>query len=679
MHVARQTTARTEDTRAADAPAVAWHLVERLKELNCLYDIADLEQRPGIPLEEVIQGIVDLLPPAMQFPEIAGARATLGNREYASAGFRETAWKMGRDITVSGQAAGRLEVCYLPDRPRGGGEAFLEGPFTEGPFLKGEQRLLDAVTERVGRIIERMRAEEALRDSEERYRDLFENATDLVQSVSPDGRFVYVNRAWRETFGYSDDEIPNITMFDVIHPDCHAHCLEVFRRLMAGEKADKVEALFVAKDGRTIEVEGNADCRLVDGKPVYTRGIFRDITERKRMEEALREREAILRQAQQLAHLGSWEWNLVDGSFRMSEEMRRIYGLQDTDLLPNIQSVIESMIHPDDLEIVTEAAKGVTEGQSGKPLVYRIVRPTGEVRWIAATRPEARRADQNGNPMVFVGAVQDVTQRKQADEQLQRYAAELERANEEVKQFAYIVSHDLRAPLVNLKGFAAELRSAFDVVVAAANAALPGLEESQRRDVTMAIEEDVPEALGFIDSSTSHMDHFIGAVLKLSRLGRRDLHPEVVDMEALTSAALASLAHQIEERQAQVTMGYLPLVVADRTAMEQIMGNILGNAVKYLDPDRPGTIDISAKKDHDEVTFCVRDNGRGISAEDMPKVFAPFRRAGAQDVPGDGMGLPYVQTLVRHHGGRIWCESELGVGSTFAFALPLPSHAKERS
>ena len=264
----------------------------------------------------------------------------------------------------------------------------------------------------------------------------------------------------------------------------------------------------------------------------------------------------------------------------------------------------------------------------------------------------------------------EITERMRAEEQLQRYANELAQANEEVKQFAYIVSHDLRAPLVNLKGFAAELRSALEAVDSAMETALPHLDEKQRQDVTLALQEDVPEALGFINSSVTHMDDFINAVLKLSRLGRRELTLEPINMNDLVQKTLETVAHQLEARQATVTVGPLPQIIADRTSMEQIMGNLLGNAVKYLDPDRPGEIEITAQRGDDETTFHIRDNGRGIAEEDMPKVFAPFRRVGRQDVPGEGMGLPYVQALVRRHGGRIWCESELGVGTTFTFTIP---------
>ena len=263
----------------------------------------------------------------------------------------------------------------------------------------------------------------------------------------------------------------------------------------------------------------------------------------------------------------------------------------------------------------------------------------------------------------------EITERKRAEEQLERYSAELVQSNEELKRFTYIVSHDLRAPLVNLKGFAAELTLALNIIRPAFEPFLSRIDDQQRASVTAAFLEDIPEALGFISASVIRMDHFIEALLKLSRLGRRELVLEQVDMEALTQATLETLTYQIEQRQACVIVGSLPEVVADRTALEQILGNILNNAILYLEPDRPGEIEITGERNGDETIFRIRDNGRGIASEDMDKVFAPFRRIGKQDVPGEGMGLAYVQTLVRRHDGRIWCESELGAGTTFAFAL----------
>jgi signal transduction histidine kinase len=248
--------------------------------------------------------------------------------------------------------------------------------------------------------------------------------------------------------------------------------------------------------------------------------------------------------------------------------------------------------------------------------------------------------------------------------------ADLQAANEELKTFAYMVSHDLRAPLVNIRGFAGELNFALETIHSAFKTIIAHLGDEQRQAVITAFEEDVPEALGFIRSSVDRMNDFINAILKLSRLGRRELNLEPLDMEELVQATLETLAHQIEQRRVKVTVDSLPQVVADRTSMEQIMSNLLMNAIIYLDPERPGEIEITSERNDTETIFRIRDNGRGIAESDISKIFELFRRAGPQDIPGEGVGLAYVRALIRRYGGRIWCESELDKGTIFTFTIP---------
>ena len=320
--------------------------------------------------------------------------------------------------------------------------------------------------------------------------------------------------------------------------------------------------------------------------------------------------------------------------------------------------------------------------RTGEPHIIGIGREVRGQRQDGTTFPMALAVSEmhlDGRRM-FTGIVHDLTARVQAEESLRRArdelevrvqerTAELEEANEEIRRFAYIVSHDLRAPLVNLKGFASELRTATHVLQDVLPAVLPHLETPAHADVAQALDQDIPEALDFIDTSVTRMDHLIRAILHLSRLGRRELTFESLDMGALVHGTVQTLAHQIAQRQAQVTVDPLPTVMADRTAMEQIMGNLLANAVAYLVPVRSGEIVVTGER-HAEVTvFTVRDNGRGIATDDIPKIFEPFRRVGRQDVPGEGMGLAYVRMLVRRHGGEIQCHSTLGVGTTFTFTI----------
>jgi PAS domain S-box-containing protein len=320
--------------------------------------------------------------------------------------------------------------------------------------------------------------------------------------------------------------------------------------------------------------------------------------------------------------------------------------------------------------------------QTGEPHIIGIGREVRAQRRDGTTFPIALAVSEMyiAGRRMFTGIIHDLTARVQAEEALRRArnelevrvqerTAELTAANEEIKRFAYIVSHDLRAPLINLKGFASELRTACDVLQVALPATLPHLEAPQRTDVVRALDQDIPEALSFIETSVTRMDHLIRAILHLSRLGRRDLYWEPLDMRALVQGTVQTLAHQIAQRQTQVTVEPLPTVLADRIAMEQIMGNLLANAVAYLEPERPGEIVVTGAQHPNAIVFHVRDNGRGIAEEDIPKVFEPFRRVGRQDVPGDGMGLAYVRMLVRRHGGEIRCRSTLGVGTTFSFTI----------
>jgi PAS domain S-box-containing protein len=511
-------------------------------------------------------------------------------------------------------------------------------------------------------ITEPKRAEETLRESEERLATILDSLqTGAVIIDAETHVIVDVNPAAVDVIGAPKERVVGQACHKLICPAEVGKCPITD----LGQTIDKSERVLINANGESIPVIKTVTPIILDGRK-YLIDSFIDITERKRAEEALRVSEERFALAVQGSNDGIWDWDIQNNSLYWSPRLKELLGYTDDELDVDFDT-FNLLLHPDDKERTGAAIEAHLKDRGLYDVEQRLRTKSGEYRWFRA-RGQAL-WDEAGQPVRMVGSTADITERKQAEEQLQRYAAELEQANEEVKQFAYIVSHDLRTPLVNLKGFTAELRFALEVIGGGMDTALPHLDEKQRQDVTMALQEDVPEALSFIESSVTSMDRFINALLKLSRLGHRELHPEPVDMDALVRATLQTLAHQIEERQVEVMVGPLPKVVADRTSMEQVMANLLDNAVKYLDLDRPGQIEITAERSHNETTFRIRDSGRGIAKEDMDKVFAPFRRIGRQDVPGEGMGLPYVQALVRRHGGRIWCVSEPGVGTTFSFTI----------
>jgi signal transduction histidine kinase len=276
-----------------------------------------------------------------------------------------------------------------------------------------------------------------------------------------------------------------------------------------------------------------------------------------------------------------------------------------------------------------------------------------------------------GYTIFFLIRIMPIRSVQQAEAQSRRYADELEETNADLRAFIFSIAHDLRAPLVNLKGFSSELRRELGDVTPELMNGLASLKDDERQRVAAVLEQAVPEALGYIDSSTLRLDSLINAVLHLSRIDFRALHPEVIDMEELVHIALETFAHTIKEKNLTVTRGPLPSVVGDRMVMEQCMANLLDNAFKYPEPGRAGAVSITAERTADEVIVSVADNGRGIAPDDVQKVFEIFRRAGQQDTPGEGMGLAFVKALIRRQGGNIRCESVLGKGSTFSLSLPV--------
>ncbi len=270
--------------------------------------------------------------------------------------------------------------------------------------------------------------------------------------------------------------------------------------------------------------------------------------------------------------------------------------------------------------------------------------------------------------------------------------ADLREANDEIQRFAYIVSHDLRSPLVNIMGFTSELEELrndiFRRIARLGRVAtlVPAAPEDVTEGAEPALEgpdkqlsDDFSEALAFIKSSIAKMDRLISAILNLTREGRREFQPEPIDMRELIDAVGATVAHQALEADAQIRISPLPDIVCDRLAVEQIFSNLIDNALKYLKPGMAGEIDVRGRTKLGFAIFEVTDNGRGIDAKDHQRIFELFRRAGTQDKPGQGIGLAHVRALVRRLGGTMSVASELDQGSTFTVTLPIQWNANFRN
>jgi len=526
---------------------------------------------------------------------------------------------------------------------------------------KTKEQLIDELVEMRRRIAElealeteHRETEKALRESEEGCWDLLENANDLIQSVAPDSRFLYVNRTWREALGYSREEVAGLSLFDIIHPDSRAHCMEVFQRVLSGEEADRVEAVFVAKDGREILVEGNANCKLVDGKPVYTRGIFRDVTQRKRAEETLRA-------AQQYSQ------NLIDSSLDMIisvDQYRRIvefnqaaqdtFGYSRAEVLGNHVD----MLYADP-----------SEGSRVHEMVQRTGRFTGEVvnkrengqtfpSFLAASAME----DENGEFLGLMGVSRDITERKRMEQQLREYSENLERMVEDrtrqlkAAQEKLIRAEKLAAIGELAGGLGHELRSPLGAIRFSADFLKTKLGDTA--------DEKVRRHLDLLEKQVDACDKTVADVLDFSRPGKLNIE-EIHINQVIQEVIQANTPPRNVEVSTSLADSLSP-ATADAGQMGRVLSNLVTNAIQAM--PRGGRLSLSTIGRGRFVEVRITDTGMGIPDGKLDKIFEPLFTTKAK---GIGLGLAIVKTLVDRQNGTIEVESQVGKGTTFTVKLPI--------
>jgi signal transduction histidine kinase len=262
----------------------------------------------------------------------------------------------------------------------------------------------------------------------------------------------------------------------------------------------------------------------------------------------------------------------------------------------------------------------------------------------------------------------DITERKQAEEQLVRLNIELARKNKELDQLVYVTSHDLRSPLVNVQGFSQELNYSMQEITALIQS--EEIPEHIRTRLATILEEDIAEDIQYILTSVAKMDSLLAGLLHLSRLGRAALEIADLNMNACLTEVVNTFEFQIKEAGVRFDIGELPACQGDAGQINQVFSNLVGNALKYLDPARPGVIKIWGETDTGHAVYCVEDNGIGIGRDYQEHIFEIFHRLNPAGSPGEGLGLTIVRRILDRHHGSIRVESEPGVGSKFYVTLP---------
>jgi signal transduction histidine kinase len=270
---------------------------------------------------------------------------------------------------------------------------------------------------------------------------------------------------------------------------------------------------------------------------------------------------------------------------------------------------------------------------------------------------------------------------RRAREELERRLYQLNELNEQLRQqteenetFIYSVSHDLRSPLVNLQGFSKELLMTCEQLkVLIDQAALPADAAIQAR---VLVDRDIGESVQYIRKAVSRASAIIDSLLRLSRAGRVEYRPQRIPVAQIVQNIVDAMRSTINERKADVRIRALDDAWGDITAIEQVFANLIGNAVSYLDPSRPGKVEVGmvelppTTSEAAVRTYYVRDNGLGIPEAAIGKVFTAFQRYHSTHAVGEGLGLALVRRIVERHRGRIWVESREGHGSVFYVELP---------
>jgi PAS domain S-box-containing protein len=367
--------------------------------------------------------------------------------------------------------------------------------------------------------------------------------------------------------------------------------------------------------------------------------------ERQRAQEALGRSEERLRLAVKAARMGTWELDLSTGRIEASPICQENFGVPaDTEF---DFGMLRGSLHPDDRAVVGHQFERAAEQGGSLESEFRVIWQDGSVHWLVVHGLAVR--DARGAVARIVGVTLDITARKQVEENLAKQAQELAALNADLRQFAFAASHDLQEPL--------RMVTVYTQLIV------------ERYKPTA--DEETAMFLSFIETGTARMGALLRDLQAYLHLQTRDRHFKRVDMNELLHRVLQVLDIASREAGAVITTEPLPVVLGDESQLEQVLQNLIANALKYRDA-RPPMIHVGVSREGTYWRFFVRDNGIGFETEFAEQIFGLFKRLNHQkDYPGTGLGLAICRRIIEHHGGQIWAKSEKGVGSEFSFSLPV--------
>lgn len=572
--------------------------------------------------------------------------------------------RQDRDVMAGGQAVSTEETITMADgEPR----TFLS---TRGPLFDAEGRV-SGIFGIARDITERKRMELNLRTSEARLRSLCEAMPHMVWTAEPDGSIDYVNDCALTYFGVSLDAMTGWRWEQVVHPEDLPICRN--RWIKALESGDPYEVEFRLRRASDRSYRWHLARALAlrgqDGRILKWHGACADVEDVKRAEEALKHNERHLNQAQEIAHLGSWSWDVGTNVNTWSDENYRIFGYAPKSIQPNYD-VFAGSLHPDDRERVLLAASAALESDAPYDLECRIVRPDGTVRHVHCRGTVVR--DDVGRPLTMAGTVLDITARKHLEAELIRYNEDLEqRVNERAERIRELESQRAQAEKLAALG---QLAAG---VAHEINNPIAGI-----KNAFLLVKQAVPDAhphASFVPMIDREIERVTSIVRHMYQLYRRAPSPLApVDCLAVVRDVIDLFAKRSKSRGIALVSSVdhgLPRVSIPRGDLFQVLVNLVQNAIECSPAG--AAIEIAAWSTPQDVRIAVADQGTGIAPDVRPHLFEPFfTTKTAGDQKNMGLGLSVSHNLVRAMGGIIEVESEETRGSTFTVVLPLSqSHA----
>ncbi len=496
-------------------------------------------------------------------------------------------------------------------------------------------------------VTARKEAEQKLKESEEKYRLISENANDLIYIFNERYEFEYINeQAFMKCLGHSKDDLIGKSTIEFIHP---ADLKRVSKELRKGFKSGRgrSELRIRHKNGtyRWLEVRGTLYIDKNEKRKALLIG--RDVTEKKQAEKEIRESEVKYRHLFETSPyfigLVNSEGILIDCNDAINDILS-IHTIEDVvgKSFKEILLLNEKSTHL--IPIFEKFIKSIFEGVDQEGFDFRLNRSIGDYIWIHIEGTLIEIEEQK----LIQFIMQDITERKRSEQLLQESIEDLARSNAELEQFTYIASHDLKEPLRMISSFAQLL-------------------EKRYKD---KLDEDANDFIRFITEGVVRMQDLINSLLAYSRIGKYSKEFEKVDLNDVLKDVIDNLSKLINDTNAEVIYDSLPSLFVDKNQLLQVFQNLISNAIKFRRIDPP-LVHISSRLDSKHWVFSIRDNGIGIKSKDFERIFIIFQRLHAKDeFGGTGIGLAICKKIIERYGGKIWVESEVGKGSTFYFSIP---------